>query len=45
MERDAYRAPAGVQLPDCLAHSLATLLAAMPEQPVSVDIEDNINAA
>jgi hypothetical protein len=44
MKRDEFLAPAGVQLPDCLVHSLATVLATMHRQPMSVDTEDEINA-
>jgi len=43
MERDEFLAHAGVQLPDCLAHSLTTVLATMLKQPMSVDIEGKIN--
>jgi hypothetical protein len=45
MERDEFLAPAGVQIPDCRAHNLTTVLTAMPKQPVSADVEDKINAA
>ena len=30
MERDEFFAPSGVQIPDFLAHSLATVLATVP---------------